>query len=293
MTALTRNLGILAILLAAMLWSTTGTAQALLPGGREPLIVASMRLIFGAAALMLLALTVRDSRQAFGCLPLRLILISGAAVAAYNLLFFIAVTKAGVGVGTAIAIGSAPIWVTLYEILIRRIWPDRMRALGQAISILGVVLLVAAGSALGAATLGAVMAAGSGMAYAAYSLLTSRMIQSLPAATLAASTFSTAAVLTLPVFFFVPTGWLGAPGVLPVLLFLGVGATGLSYALYTWGLSRVSASTAVTLALAEPLTAWVLATVVVGEIITPTKIAGAVMIIAGLAIVTLFPARKT
>ena len=292
MSVLTRSLGILAVILAAVLWSTTGTAQSFLPEGREPLIVASVRLIFGAGALMLLALASRDSRRAFGRLPLRLILFSGMAVAAYNLLFFVAVTKAGVGVGTAIAIGSAPIWVTLHEILIRRIWPDRLRALGQGISIFGVGLLVASGSALGGATLGAAMAAAAGMAYAAYSLLTSRMIQTVPAATLAASTFSTAAVLTLPVFFLVPTGWLGAPGVWPVLLFLGVAATGLSYALYTWGLARVSASTAVTLALAEPLSAWVLASTVVGESITPAKLAGAVMIVLGLAIVTLTPARK-
>jgi len=48
----------------------------------------------------------------------------------------------------------------------------------------------------------------------------------------------------------------------------------------------VPASTAVTLALAEPLTAWVLALVVVGESATPLKLAGAALLLAGLYVVT-------
>ena len=58
-----------------------------------------------------------------------------------------------------------------------------------------------------------------------------------------------------------------------------------------WSLGRIAASTAVTLALIEPVTAWLLATFVVGEAVTAAKLAGAVLILAGLAIVSLVPAR--
>ena len=45
-----------------------------------------------------------------------------------------------------------------------------------------------------------------------------------------------------------PLGWLAAPGAALTIGALGLGATGFAYALYTWGLTRVAASTAVTLA---------------------------------------------
>ncbi|MDD9742404.1 MULTISPECIES: DMT family transporter [Marinovum] len=286
-----RMMGIAAVIAAAALWGTTGTVQALLPEGKQPLVVAALRLSFGAAALIFLAALRPESRRAFRALPPAVVIFAGLAIGLYNLLFFWAVLETGVGVGTAIAIGSAPLWVTAYEIGIKRQLPDRLRVFGQAISICGAALLVLSGADAGASGFGIALAALSGAAYAAYSLATSRISQRAPSATVAAATFTVAAVAVLPVFLIVPLGWLAAPGIWPAMLFLGICATGVSYALYTWGLGRVAASTAVTLALIEPLTAWALATVVVGEVLTPAKLAGAVLLIAGLAIVTVFPKR--
>ncbi|WP_323764947.1 DMT family transporter [Marinovum sp.] len=286
-----RALGIAAVIAAAALWGTTGTVQALLPDGKEPLVVAALRLAFGAAALIGLAALRVESRRAVRALPLAGVVVAGLAIGLYNLLFFWSVLETGVGVGTAIAIGSAPLWVTAYEGLIRRQLPDRRRALGQAISICGAALLVMSGAGGAGSVFGVTLAALSGAAYAGYSLITSRISQSAPSATVAAATFTVAAVAVLPVFWVAPLGWLAAPGVWPAVAFLGLCATGVSYALYTWGLGRVAASTAVTLALIEPLTAWGLATVVVGEALTPSKLAGAALLIVGLAIVTACPRR--
>lgn len=286
-----RALGILAVIAAAALWGSTGTVQALLPEGKQPLVVAALRLGFGAAALIALAALRAESRRALHRLPVGGVVFAGFAIAVYNLLFFWAVIETGVGVGTAIAIGSAPLWVTAYEVLVRRQFPGPLRAFGQALSICGAALLVLSGAGGSSSLFGLGLAALSGAAYAAYSLATSRISQSAPSATVAAATFAVAGVAVLPVFLIVPLGWLAAPGVWPALAFLGVIATGLAYALYTWGLGRVAASTAVTLALTEPLTAWVLATLVVGEALTLTKLAGAALLIAGLAVVTVCPRR--
>lgn len=286
-----RSLGIAAVIAAAALWGSTGTVQALLPAGKEPLVVAALRLGFGAAALLALALLRGPSRRGFAALPWGGVIFAGLAIGLYNLLFFRAVLETGVGLGTAIAIGSAPLWVTGYEIVVRRQLPDRLRAFGQAVSICGAALLVWSGAGGSGTLRGMALAAGSGAAYAAYSLATSRIRRDAPAATIAAATFSVAFLAVLPVFTLVPLGWLAAPAVWPALVFLGVVATGLAYVLYTWGLGRIAASTAVTLALIEPLTAWVLATAVVGEPLTPGKLAGAGLLLAGLAIVTAFPKR--
>lgn len=280
-----RVAGISAVLCAAVLWGTTGTVQALLPAAREPLVVAACRLAIGAATLLALAAL---SRQlgAFRRLPPRPVAAAGLAIGVYNLLFFAAVTRTDVGLGTALAIGSAPVWATLAEVAATRRLPDRRRLAGQAVCIAGAVLLVTSGAQTSASPGGMAAALLAGAAYAAYSLTTSRIGHLAPSSTLAAATFAVAAILVAPAFVLLPSAWALAPESWPKLVFLGTVATGLSYALYTWGLRHVSASAAVTLALAEPLTAWVLATAVVGEAVTPARLAGAVLLFAGLGIVS-------
>jgi DME family drug/metabolite transporter len=139
----------------------------------------------------------------------------------------------------------------------------------------------APGSLIGMAVAGL-----AGSAYAAHSLITSRIGQAALATTVAGETFLVAAVLVSPALLIFPAEWALATESWPKLLFLGVFATGLPYALYTWGLRRVAPSTAVTLALAEPLTAWVLTTMVIGEALTPVKVASAALLVCGLVAVT-------
>lgn len=288
-----RLAGISAVLCAAVLWGTTGTLQTLLPADREPLVVAAIRLAVGALSLLAMALLAGDSRRAFAHLPLRRVIAAGMAIGLYNMLFFVAVTQAGVGVGTAIAIGSAPVWVTLYEALRLGRLPGPLRAFGQAISILGAALLVL-DSGGGASVGGMVLAAAAGAAYAAYSVATGGLGGRVPPATLAAGTFTVAALIAAPAFIALPVAWAADPTAWPALAFLGVVTTGVAYALFTRGLARVATSTAVTLSLMEPLTAWLLAIFVVGEAVTAQRLIGAGLVFAGLALVTLAPVgRKT
>lgn len=284
-----RWLGILAVIGAAILWGTTGTVQAGMSVGRDPLAVGALRLIFGAGALILLALGSAASRRAVARLPWGGIICAGIAIGGYNLLFFQAVSGAGVGIGTAVAIGSAPIWATAFEIVIRGQWPGPLRAAAQGVSIGGVVLLGLTGDGPGGFSFGIFLALGAGGCYAAYSLMTSHIGRHAPATAIAAATFTVAALVTAPVLFVVPLDWLAGPLNWSALLFLGVGATGLAYALYTWGLTHVAPSTAVTLALTEPVTAWLLAALVIGEAVTPQGALGVVAILAGLVVVSSAP----
>lgn len=287
-----RALGIVAVVFAAVLWGSTGTIQAILPAGKEPLVVAAMRLLLGAASLLVLALFSPAGRRGFAMLPAGRIIAAGLAIALYNLFFFAAVLRAGVGIGTAIAIGSAPIWVTAYEVLVRRRLPDRIRLLGQAISIIGASVLVFSGGGATGGIEGYLFAVLAGGAYAAYSLITSGIGTKVASSSVAAATFLVAALAVSPILFLLPTDWIVGRDAWLALVFLGVFSTGVSYAFYTWGLGHVAASTAVTLALIEPLTAWLLAILVVGEEITAVRVAGAVLLLAGLAIVAVIPVRR-
>ncbi|GGE52924.1 DMT family transporter [Actibacterium pelagium] len=293
MSASHRMMGVGAVVLAALLWGSTGTIQTMLPADRDPLAVGALRNLIGAAALLVLAFAGRQSRGAFSALPWGRVCAAGVAIALYNLSFFGAVSQVGVGIGTAITIGSAPIWATLMEIAFARLFPTRLRLLGQTLAIAGVVILVLAGVGGGTTPQGIGLALTAGICYATYSLITSGIGLRAPSATVAAATFSVAGLFTLPLLFVLTLDWLWSAEALAAILFLGVIATGLSYALYTWGLRHVAASTAVTLALTEPVTAWILATVVVGEPLSAQKVLGAALVLAGLTVVTVFSARRS
>lgn len=275
-----------------MLWGTTGTLQTLLPPDRAPLAVGALRLLVGACGLLALAAAQPACRRALRTLPLAGIVFAGAAIGLYNLLFFWGVTEAGVGIGTAITIGSAPFWATAYEVFVLRRLPTPLRAGGLVLSVAGVALLAGSDARGAASVLGIALTLGAGACYAAYSLATSRMGHRAPSTAIAAATFTMAALFALPVLFVLPLAWLAAPGAALTIGALGLGATGFAYALYTWGLTRVAASTAVTLALAEPVTAWLLATFLVGEPVSAQGVAGALLVLAGLAVVALSGTRR-
>ena len=87
-------------------------------------------------------------------------------------------------------------------------------------------------------------------------------------------------------------GWLAETRGILVALHLSLLTVGLSYALWARGLIRVSASTAVTLSLAEPLTAATLGVLVVGERLPLVALLGIALLIAGLALLSLGQAAR-
>src|SRR5262245_53096041 len=93
------------VLLAAVCFGTTGTAQALGPAGLSPTGVGAARILIGGSLLVLVALVMHGGRALTRVNP-RPALVAGAAVAVYQLAFFAAVKDTGVAVGTIVAIGS-------------------------------------------------------------------------------------------------------------------------------------------------------------------------------------------
>jgi DME family drug/metabolite transporter len=96
--------------------------------------------------------------------------------------------------------------------------------------------------------------------------------------------FCVGAVLLAPVLAIEPLGWLGSARGAAMALHLGGITIGVAYTLYGWGLRRLAVPTVVTLTLAEPLTAAILGTAVLGERIGPLGWLGAALIAAGLLV---------
>ncbi|WP_409520566.1 DMT family transporter [Melaminivora sp.] len=274
------------VLLAAMLWGTTGTAQSLAPAALSPYWVGALRLAVASAFFAVLAapaLRAGGARQ----LPWRPALLAAACVAAYNLSFFAGVKASGVALGTALAIGSGPLWAGLLQSVVQRRLPAPLWWLGTGLGVAGGAAMALSGGqgTPGAPPAGIALCLLAGLSYAGYALVNQRLVARSGAALANLAAFGGAALLSLPV-----AAALGGPaaagaGTWVVVGYLGLVATGLAYLLFSTALRHLSGATAVTLALAEPVTAFVLAIVVVGEQPAALAFAGLGGVLAGLGIV--------
>ena len=277
------------VLLAAMLWGTTGTAQTLVPAGLPAHWVGALRLLVsGAFFWIYVAAGLRGQplRAQFARIEWGWVLLAGASMAAYNLTFFAGVKASSVAVGTAIALGSGPIWAGLMQLVVARRSPSAVWWVGTCFAVVGGALMVL-GSAqqLYISMAGISLCLAAGLSYAVYTLVSQRLVVQTPAAAVTSCIFSCAALMAVPVAFAVsgpPTvslrGWW-------IMAYLGVVATGVAYLLFTHALNRISATTAVSMCLVEPLTAFCLAILVIGERPPAAAFGGLALVTLGLALV--------
>jgi drug/metabolite transporter, DME family len=279
--------GVLLILAAAVLWGTTGTSQALAPVGASPLTIGTTRLLVGGAALLVVALA-RGGLGHWGRWPLLATVLAGACIALYQITFFAAVARTGVAVGTMVAIGSSPVIAGLLDWLVRRERPGNRWCQATLLAVMGCSLLVWTGGGISVNLVGILLALGAGASYAGYTLAMKQMLTGdrSPDAVVAVA-FCLGAVLLLPLLRVAELGWITQPRGLLVMLHLGIIATALSYQLFVRGLQSVPVATAVTLSLAEPLTASLLGIIVVGERLVTLSLVGMLLIFGGLALLAI------
>jgi DME family drug/metabolite transporter len=254
------------VVAAATLWGTTGTAQALAGGGLVPVWFGAGRLVFAALFFaVLVATTGATQSAAWRGLKPGAALGAGLCMAVYNLAFFAGVTLTGVGLGTAIALGSGPVWAGLLQAVFQRQPPGLAWWLGTAVAIAGGVLLSLGGGPLQVSPLGLGLCLVSGLSYAIYTVLNKQMVGRVPAAVITLSAFAVAAVVSVPVAAW-QAGW-PAPGVRDVVAvaYTGIATAGVGYLLFSLALHHLPPATAVTLALTEPVVAFLLAVWVLQE----------------------------
>jgi DME family drug/metabolite transporter len=285
-----------------MTWGTTGLTSTVLNrlSAVDALSVGFLRLLTASPALLLMAHMLapgtlrpilRSRWRAVGML--------GLSMACYNACFFAGIARTTVTAATLLAICSAPLFVAVLARLFLREALTRPVQFALAAGLIGTTLLVIgqAGSD-GAAReslfqlssenlVGYVLALAAGLAYATYAVVGRATSGDAPPASLAALSFTLAAVLLAPLALAhslrLPTnlaGWLA-------VLYLGLVPTALAYPLYFIGLRAVPATVASIITLVEPLTATLLAALFLGERLTPAGLAGAVLLLGSLAILSI------
>jgi drug/metabolite transporter, DME family len=289
-TAEAHRVGLALIACAAVLWGTVGVStQALYTtSAATPLSVGFFRLALAAPPLILacaLALGARAWRLARRDWLLAVVI--GLLLAAYQACYFTAIAFAGVAVATLITLCTAPVLAALLGVLLlgERVAPVVLLALGGAL--IGTALLVGQGPA-GLAPrdqlTGALFALGSAFGYAAVTVCGRLLSPQAHPLQVNAIAFPAGALLLLGlalpqglVVSYSPVGW-------ALLLYLGLAPTALAYGLFLAGVRRVGVTAATLVTLLEPLTATVLAWLLLGERFAPLGLLGAALLVAALAL---------
>jgi len=294
-----RRWGVIAILFAAVVWGTTGTAATFAPGVSAAAIGAAAMGLGGIGQALWAGRGIRNQRARLW--EQRCLLVIGAlAVAVYPLAFYGAMRLAGVTVGTVITIGSAPLLSALIEYVLDGRRLTLRWALGAAVGLIGMGLIcLAEGAAHGqvvggsSAPLGVLLGLIGGLTYALYSWSARRMmLQGTGSKIAMGATFGLGGLLLMPVLMVSGGAFLASWSNAAVGLYMAAVPMFLGYIAFGYGLARVEASTATVITLFEPVVAAVLAVLIVGERLPPLGWIGVALVIGCLAIITLpLPSR--
>jgi DME family drug/metabolite transporter len=212
--------------------------------------------------------------------------LAALLVASYQLAFFKAVAATGVAIGTMVAIGSSPLFAGLFSLLFHAERPDRRWLIATTVAVTGLLMLFipAPGSATAVETSGVLLALAAGASYAGYTMAIKQLLPGNSSDAVIAIVFTLGGILLVPFLFSSDLAWSLTLGGVVVILHLGLIATALAYLLFARGLRTVPAVHAVTLSLAEPLTAAALGILVLRESLTLTAAVGMGLVLAGLVV---------
>ncbi|HCA5310600.1 TPA: EamA family transporter [Acinetobacter baumannii] len=290
--SLTYYTGFLSVLFAAFLWGTAGTAASFAKG-ISPLVIATISVGFGGLIHTFLSLKAikKDYRKLFDYKTKVLIAIIVSILCPFA--FYSSVSLAGVSIGTVISIGCAP----LFSVLLEWILDKRKLSLKWLISFilgfLGIILLSYAGDhaqhqvVQSDRILGVFFGLLSSLSYATYSWIMRNLIrQDVDSRAAMGVIFGISAVLLLPTLLITAQNLFDYPTNIWVAIYIPIVPMFLGYLFFSFGLKRIPASQAMTLALVEIPVAALLAVVVVGESLTMHSYLGLILIFLCVIVLT-------
>ena len=277
-----------AVVGAALLWGTTGTVAAFRPDAVSPLAVGAATM--GIGGLLLFATAARLALRVVRDRAVRHWLVAGAlGVFIYPLAFYTGMDLAGVAIGNVVALGFGPIVTALCEWLFERHALTLRWVAAVALALGGMALLTfgssdVAGTASGTVA-GVLFGLVAGLAYGVYTYAAARVVGAGHGARGAmGAMFGLGAVALLPVLVVTGGPVLENPQALGLLAYLALGPMFVAYLLVGFALRTLRSSSVTTIALLEPVTATLLAVVIVGERLAPIAWAGLGAIVLGIVV---------
>jgi drug/metabolite transporter, DME family len=290
-THLRTRSGLLAVSGGALLWGTTGVAVRII-GDRSGLSAVPIGCYRLTIAAIVLAVVFRGSgarrfRAAWQRHRWSLVL-SGAGLGGYQALYFVGVESVGVSVSTLVSLAVAPVALTVATAVVARQRPsaDAVATLVCAVGGLAVISVASTSSSASAPhpMIGILASLGSGIGYAATTVLNRRLAAEGDPLLLTAATSGIGAVVLLPIALPFGMAVPADPAVVGWLVYIGIVSTAVAYGLFYTGLRSTSSQVAGVLTLLEPLAATVLAVIFLGESLTALGWLGALLLLVAIAV---------
>lgn len=277
------NKGHLFIILAAMLWGTTGTSQGLVPSDVSSSVIGALRILIGGLILFLYAMLQRDFALSKKW-NLKHLFLGIIMVALYQLTFFYGVRMAGVAVGTMVGIGSSPMFAGILAWIFYREKQTKRWILSTIVGILGLIFISIPLLNIKASLnfLGIILCLGAGLTYAIYTFSAKNLLNEHSANSVVGLLFLGGGIILSPFLLINDLSPLLTLKGIMVIIHLGVFATALAYFFFARGLKLIKVSETATLSLAEPLTATFLGITVLKESPNMFSIIGMVLIFVGI-----------
>lgn len=283
---------------AAFLWGTGALVVNLLIArfGLSPESISFWRFVVGA--LLLLALFARPAHWPRVRAQAVLLVGAGACMAMYVLSWFLGIARIGAAVPTLIALCLPPVLVTLVAVARgrERLDASLLAILAAALAGTGLVVMrhggMAAGTPADVVVAGVAFSVASAVLYAGFTLVSGRLSLALGAGPATMGLTVVAAVVMGMSAFYTPLAW---PNEIPPeawLLYLGLVTAALALLAFSWGAARLSPTALTVATLVEPLTAVLLAALLLGEALSSTQWVGAVLMLASIAALGRRDARR-
>lgn len=275
------------LVVAGILWGGGGVTGAALGTSADlgPVAVATYRLGLGGLLLVLVLLAQRrprpHGRRAWGR-----VIVTGLLVAVFQATYFGGVALASVSVATLVTIGSAPMLVVLAQAVGRRRMPPAHQVRPVLLGVVGLGLLVGGPAATGTGSaqvlLGILLALCAGATFATLSVVAALPHEGTTEQLVTGYGFLLGglllAVASAP---FAPLTFAPTAQSLGLLALFAVVPTALAWTLYFRGLHHAGPAVATLVALLEPLTATVLAVLLLGEAVTlPLALGGSLLLLS-------------
>ncbi len=269
------------IIVAAVLWSLAGILAKKIIGMPVQSIIFYRNTFAFMIIFMFLLISGNLNKIKLKDKKIYLVLFSILQIATM-LAYFVSILKASVSVAVLL-LYTAPVYITVLSPALLKERQTKQGIIALFLSIAGIILIVDPEKLDFSRSTGIMAGIISGVMYA-FQIMTSKHIsQTYAGYTQAFWSFSVAMLILLPAGF-IPVNVVFENIV--YLILLAIFPTILAVSLYFNGLKKVKASSASILGLIEPVSAVILAVIILDEKISMSVLIGGALILAGAAIVT-------